>query len=65
MLSVEVERFLAVAAAPGSPESSSAAMGADVTFLFLHYPLFGAEFPPSGDGPQYDLLADRNWEIVD
>jgi hypothetical protein len=40
-------------------------MGAGITFLFLLHPLFGAEFPPPGDGSQYDLLADRNREIID
>jgi len=40
-------------------------MRAGVAFLFLLHPLFGAEFPPPGDGPQYDLLADRNREIID
>jgi len=40
-------------------------MRAVVAFLFLLYPLFGAEFSPVGDRSQYDFLADGNREIID
>lgn len=65
MFSVEVDRFLTFTAALGSAEGGSAAMRTIIAFLLLLYPLFGTELPPSGDTSQYNLLADRNREIID
>jgi len=65
MFLVEVDGFFAVTATLGSTENRYAAMRAIIAFLFLLYPPFCTEFPPSGNGSQYDLLTDRNREIVD
>jgi len=65
VFSVEVDRFLAVTAALGSTEGGSAAMRTIIAFLLLLYPLFRPKFLPSWDTSQYNLLADRNREIVD
>lgn len=62
---VEVDRLLAAAATLGSTEGRSAAMRAIIALLFLLYPPFSADFPPSGDASQDDLLADGNGEIID
>jgi hypothetical protein len=65
VFSVEVDRFFAVTAALGSTEGGSAAMRTIIAFLLLLYPLLRTELPPSGDTSQYNLLADRNREIID
>ena len=65
VLRVELQWLPAVPAAFGTPEGCGAAMRAGVAFLLFLHPLFGAEFPPPGDGPQYYLLADGNREIID
>jgi len=65
MFLVEVDGFFAVTATLGSTENLSAAVRTVIAFLLLLYPPFCTEFPPSGDGSQYDLLADGNREIID